>query len=434
LKECSAIEDDDDRAECNENCIGTYPVSLECLQDIGTFDEFVCQKTEPGELDAYLNSSAIEQTDVLYSLATESGGKMYENSNDIGLSLRQALDDNSFFYVLSYYIKDDKDPDRFRYLDVKVPAHPEYSVKAPRGFWISALEEKLEAATPQELLIQAMKRPLPVTDLGVSARADFVESDDDDNQVSLGIYFEGDRLKYNEQERGNVVELEIMSLIYDASGEQVDGISASVTGTLNREGVEQAKSSGYRFSRRLALEPGVYQARIGVREEGTDRIGTATTWVEIPEITPDRLEMSSLVLSNPLDEGLFDEKEIEVGDLEQVKMVQGVPMYAPDDIFYYSYRLHGGRQGDVAPDLSVRRELMQAGKPVRTEDWLPLSTEYKTTDGKGWLDFDGELDISELDAGVYELKVSVRESGRETTVERAVFFGILQSAERPMTK
>jgi len=44
----------------------------------------------------------------------------------------------------------------------------------------------------------------------------------------------------------------------------VDAISAHVDATLLDERVTQAKTSGFRFARRLTLKPGVYQARIGV--------------------------------------------------------------------------------------------------------------------------------------------------------------------------
>ncbi|MEJ2110006.1 MAG: hypothetical protein P8Z37_08845, partial [Acidobacteriota bacterium] len=425
LRGCESIESEEALADCQEICVQQFPVPLECLQDADTFDEFVCQSPNPGELDAYLNASATEQTNGLFSLATESGGKMYENMNDMNAALGQVLEDNRYYYVLSYYTKEDKDPKQFNEIKVKIPAHPEYKVRFPRGFWIPEVDEEAEAKTPQELLVRAMRRPLPVTDLGVSVRADYVETEDDENQVSLGVYFEGDRFQYREQDLGSRVELEIMSLIYGSSGERVDGISAQVTGNLTSEGVEQAKANGYRFSRRLALQPGVYQARIGVREEGTDRIGTATTWIEIPEVTPDKLEMSGLILSNPLDMGFWDEEGVGLGNLEQIKMVQGVPMYDSDDIFYYSYRVHRSNLAEAGSGLSIMRELLQAGEPVRTGNWQPLSMEYKEADSKGWLDFDGELDISDLAPGVYELKISIREEAPGTVVRRSVVFGIL---------
>ena len=225
------------------------------------------------------------------------------------------------------------------------------------------------------------------------------------------------------------MELEILTVFYDSYGNQADGISAQVEGKLTPEGMEQAKTNGYRFTRRLALEPGIYQARIGVREKGSDRIGTAATRVEVPELKPDRLAMSSLVLNNPLEPDLVDTEKIEVNSLEQVRMVQGVAVYKPGDIFYYTFRVHPGREGTGElspsdPELEWMQEVLKEGKPKETGKWYPVKGASLSADSKGWLDLDDELDISGYKTGVYELKVSVKDAASGDIVERTVAFGI----------
>ncbi len=430
LVECirACPEDDDDAlADCLEACIRTYPVSFECLQDIGDFKNPKCEYPEPGMLAMHLNLSEIEQSDGLHSLAEDTGGRLYEGMNDLNIALGQALDDNRFYYVLSYYLKEEKNKERFLKIRARVRNHPEYTVRTPRGFWsmkVPGPQSGDDDSTPQQLLIQAMGFPLPATDIGVSARADFVQTEDDDKQVSLTVFFEGDSLQYQEGGRGGTVGLEIVSLIYDSSGDQVDGISAHVEGDLIRPDIEKARASGYRYVRRIPLEPGVYQTRIGVREEGTNRIGTATTWVEVPEIQPDTLEMSSLILSSPLDADLVDPESIDMSGLEKVKMIQGIPMYSRDDIFYYAYRVHPDQLAPEGADLLLMSVLLQGGEPVRTEQWQPLLAAPGGADSKGWIDSDGELDIGGLAAGVYELRVLVKEKNSDRTVQRTVAFGI----------
>jgi VWFA-related protein len=408
---------------CIRECKAKYPSVYLCEDH----DPQICDFPAPGELDAYIESSEIEKLNGLNSLAAETGGRMYEKANDLNGAIEKALDDNRFFYVLSYYLTGGKEDDRFRRIEVRVRDHPEYTVRTPRGFWPSALKEKPEdaAKTPQQRLVRAMRSPLPVTDLGVSARADYIETEADDSKVSLSVCFEGDRFQYREQERGGAVELEILSAIYDSSGKQVEGVSAHVEGNLTQEDMRKAKTSGYRFTQRLMLKPGVYQARIGVREEGTDRMGTASTWVEVPEFAEDKLEMSSLILSNPLEMDLVDTEGIGVNELEQIKMVQGVPMYGPNDIFYYSFRVHRSNRNPTRSGFLILRELLQGGAPVRTETWQPASLEQRDADGKGWLDLDGELDLSALDSGVYELRISVKEDPADNAVQRTITFGIL---------
>ena len=319
---------------------------------------------------------------------------MYDGTNDLGAALGRAFDANRYYYVLSYYLPTRGDNLAFRKIKVRIRNHPEYSVRTARGFAMSDLTVETEAEslkTPQQLLLKGMKAPLPLTDLPVSARADFLETESDDKKVSLTVYVDGDRFQYREQDQRNVFELEILYAIYDSSGKQVEGISAHVQGNLSRDRLTQAKTKGYRFYRRLTLKPGVYQVRVGVREEGTNRMGTATAWVDIPELAQNKLEMSSLILSNPLDIDTEGAEGIDVSDLEQIKMVQESRLFERSDSFDYSFRVYQGPLALAKPGLEWMPELFQGGRLIKPGQWLPISVDKDDIDSKGWMDVNSEV-------------------------------------------
>ena len=407
--------------KCNEKFPG-----ISCPEDIMSPNPD-CSAPASGILEVYISENEQEQLNGLHMIAEETGGKMYGNTNNLNDLLGRAFDANRYYYVLSYYPSTDIAPDRFRKIEVRVRNHPKYKVRAPKRYRLT--DSKIEFPddeweTPQQKLLTTMNRPIPVTDLGVSATAEYLETGTDDKKVSLTVNFEGDRFQYRQEDRRNIVELEILSLVYDSSGKQVDGISAQVEGKLTPEGMNRAKNKGYRFSRRLTLDPGVYQVRVGVREEGSDRVGTAATWVEVPKIKPDKLEMSSLILSNPLETGFSDAPNIRVNELEQVKMVQGVPIFNPRDIFYYTFRVHAGVEDPDRSDIFWMREVLQGGVPITEGTWQQISEEMQTTDSEDWFDLDDELFIRDYSAGVYELRVSVKNSSSGEIAKRTIAFGI----------
>jgi hypothetical protein len=382
---------------------------------------------DPGQWSYFLNSSEREKMNGLYALADQTGGKMYDDTNDLGEALGRAFDANRYYYVLSFYLRPGGNDRKFRDIKVRVRNHPEYTVQHARGYLpldTIAKPDTDAAKTPQQRLIQAMNAPLPATDLGVSAQAEFMEIETDDKQVSLVVYFDGDRFQYREQDQRNVFGLEILYLIYDTSGKQAEGVSANVEGKLTPERLAQATTSGYRFSRRLTLNPGVYQVRIGVREEGSDRMGTATAWVEVPELKPDKLEMSSLILRNPLDTDPAAKEGINVSELEQVKMVRGVPLYAREDFCEYSFRVHQDAPASADAEFVWMSELLHGGNPIRQEPWAPIPAEQKILDGKGWFNVDGEVDLSGFAPGLYELRVSVKNARSNQTAQRTAVFSI----------
>jgi len=386
-----------------------------------------CFPPHPGMLASSVNTFEREKLDGLHAIAEETGGKLFTDTNDLSGALGRAFDANRFYYVLSYYLPESSDNRQFRSIKVRVRNHPEYTVRTPRGYSPAdtRAKQKIDAEeTPQQQLLRAMKAPLPVTDLGVSAQAAFLETETDDKQVSLIVYFDGDRFQYREQDQSSVFEFEILYVIYDSSGKQVEGISAHVEGNLSLDRLTQAKTNGYRFSRRLTLKPGVYQVRIGVREEGTNRMGTATEWVEIPKLEHNRLEMSSLIISNPLDIDPVDTEGLEVSELEQIKMVQGIPLFESNDFFDYSFRVHQDTLSFAEPDLEWMPELLQDGKPIKEEQWLPISVEKEDLDSKGWFDVYGEVELGKLGSGVYELRISVKDSRSDKTLQRTTVFSV----------
>jgi VWFA-related protein len=387
-----------------------------------------CAPPSPGLLESFVSLSEQEELNAISAIANDTGGRLYTNSNDVLGSLGQAFDTNRFYYVLSYYLQPGGDPNRFRNIKVRVRNHPEYNVRTAKGFLPSDLtagKEDDTGKTPRERLIRAMRLPLPVVDLEVSAQADYLETETDDKQVTVTTYFDGDRLQYRQQDQRSEVGLEILYAVFDAAGKQVQAISAHVEGSLTPERMEQAKTAGYRFSRRMALKPGVYQARVGIREDGTDRMGTASAWIEVPEPKRGKLEMSSLILRSPLDTDPSEKEGINVSELEQVRIVQGIPLYARGDECDFFFRANQGGRDAAAANLAWMIELLQDGKIVQQRPWLPVSTEEENKkDGKGWFDIDGELDLKGLDPGLYELRVSLKDSGLNKTIQRTAVFGV----------
>lgn len=398
-----------------------------CRDELGPPGNPRCRPPGPSLYHSMANMSEQEALDGLAFMADGTGGKMFQNTNDLAGALQGAFEANRFYYVLAYYLTPRSDEKRFRNIKVQVRNHPEYRVQTVRGYWpadMRAAAAEEPGKTPQQQLLQAMKAPLPATGIGVSAQAHFLETEHDDKQVTLAVYFNGDRFKYREQDQRHLVNLEIMYVIVDASGKQVHGTSARVEGSLTSERLAQAKTSGFRFSQRLMLAPGVYQARIGVREEGTDRMGTATAWVEVPQVAPDKFEISSLMLYNPLDTDPSDTEGINVSELEQLKMIQGMPLYARDEACDYFFRIHRGLQTGAHADLTWMSELYRDGKPVRQAKWLPVPIEEEYVDGKGWFDLESDVEFEGLDSGIYELRVSVRDARTHKTIERTTVFGI----------
>ena len=136
-------------------------------------------------LTAYLSDSTREAEDGMNALAKDTGGEAFFNTNDLKGALGKALDENSTYYTLSYYPSDEADKS-FRRITLRVRDHPDYKVRTQKGYSPIETKKAESARTPQERLSQAIMSPLGVTELVISASADFFASEADNAQGMSG--------------------------------------------------------------------------------------------------------------------------------------------------------------------------------------------------------------------------------------------------------
>jgi hypothetical protein len=348
---------------------------------------------------------------------------MYHNSNDLGGGLAEAFDANLSYYVLGYYLENENSNRQFRRIAIKVKNHPEYVIRAPKGYYsdpprANPAEGEL---TPVQQLGKALLEPLPRTAIGVSATADYMEADDDELQVTLTTRIEGDNLQYREENGRHTTELAVVTRIYDSSGKQVHAFDDRVLGNLTPERLILARLNGYRISRRLALKPGIYQARIGVREIATDRIGTANAWVEVPNLARSRFALSSLVLIDAPDAGNVAEPADTSAAIGWSRVVQGVRLFPPNRSCVYFFRIQKGGKATAEPALEYQVELIRSGKPIVQGDWWPVPSVEQ--DGKG-ISLNGKINLAGMSPGIYELRVTLKDSRSKQSAQRTTLFGI----------
>ena len=187
----------------------------------------------------------------------------------------------------------------------------------------------------------------------------------------------------------------------------------------------RGQTFGYLFSRQLKLKPGIYQARVGVREIGTDRIGTASAWVDVPNLERSKLELSSLVLLDPLRTTPVPVKESKAEELKRIKTIQGIRLYPRNNVCGYFFRIYRNADTPIGSDLTLKTDLLKDGKPVRQNQWTPISSGKKDIGGgKEQVYVGGKVNLAGLTPGMYELSVSVRDASAKKTAQRTAVFGI----------
>jgi VWFA-related protein len=239
--------------------------------------------------------------DSLRTLSEETGGFAAINRNDYRDTFARIIRDNSSYYVLGYYSSDTKRDGRFRPVDVRV-RRPGLQVRARKGY-TPPRTRLANSATPSSAttspdLREALRSPLAVSGLGLSATAAAFRGAGDKASVAVTLEIDGSRFKFADKGDRASDEVEVSMVAFDAKGVGRDGGRDSVGLTLRPQTRDAVISNGVRITRRFEVIPGSYHLRIGAREAGSASLGTVTLDIEVPDFSKDPLVMSGLVITS----------------------------------------------------------------------------------------------------------------------------------------
>lgn len=359
----------------------------------------------------------------LAELAYGTGGKAFMNRNDTDLSLKSMLDENSIYYAIAYYPPKGKDEIKFRKVTVRLKNGLKYSVRTQQGYMPAEKRVEEVATTPREKLVKAMIAPLPTTVINVTASADYLEREGDEAQVTLSAHIDGSSLSFEKREKDYLLKCELVFMALNQAGKIVVNSAEKYETALTPEQYEQAKRSGFRYTTRLALKPGFYQVRFGVREVSSERLGTAVSWVEVPDLGKGKPALSSLFLVKEGDALQQTASTSEKRSGARPKLIIGRAVFKQGDSLLYrfvAYNTSGDSQ--TGGDATVKIEIVQGEKVIYAGEWRSLNSMAVRSDKRG-TEAGGRLRLN-LGAGVYTLRVTVKDVKSKPAVQQTAEFEV----------
>ncbi|HEU4390469.1 MAG TPA: hypothetical protein VFV34_21880, partial [Blastocatellia bacterium] len=371
-------------------------------------------------IDSYVRGGEEEQKDGMNALASDTGGEAFFNTNDMSGALKKAFDENRAYYSISYYpVSEDKK--EFRRVELKVKGHPEYHVRSQRGYFAADFSRKpdQELKTPQQKLKYALEAALPSSAISVSCFPYFYPHAGSPNPVVINVHIAGEKLGYHPADTRQLLHLDIWTVVFDSNGKSVFSLAQTVTGQVRTERLPHIKASGFKYVKSLAVKPGYYQVRVGVYDYETGLLGSAFSWLDVPDVDKGKLCLGSLVLSDPLavQAGVL----LPVGDESRVRIRDGLRVYAVGDQVLYQLAVYNEalKDGD-ASDLQMKMEIVRDKEVVLQGDWFPVSTRIVNEDKRGKY-LAGTIKLDWIGPGLHELRVSVRQGNKKPVVQTTLF-------------
>ncbi|HVF50856.1 MAG TPA: VWA domain-containing protein [Pyrinomonadaceae bacterium] len=251
-----------------------------------------------------------ESQEVLDYLARETGGISIRNANDLNEGLERVLQDQTGFYLIGYR-PDEQTFDRktgrpaFKKLSVSVK-RAGLKVRTRGGFvGVEDVRREMVAATAAAATVapaplrDVLMSPFVSGDLDVRLTSLFVSEPPQGSLVRSLLHIDARGLTFKEAADGTrKAAVEVLAMTFNASGVIVDRVVVTKHLDVRRDAFEGLLQTGLVSVLNVPVkEAGAYQLRVGVRDTASARTGTASQFVEVPDISRERLALSGIVLS-----------------------------------------------------------------------------------------------------------------------------------------
>jgi VWFA-related protein len=356
-----------------------------------------------------------DSQDGLMQLAEETGGLFLQNNNDIGAMLKKVVEDSQGYYLLGYhpdagtfFDAQTRQP-KFHNLSVRVE-QPGLRVRSRSGFFGTSDTPAAPVVQDRRSQVtQALFSPFGGGALHVRLTSIFLHSAEEGPFLASMFRFDPRDLHFTEEPGGSrKAVIDVVAMTFGDDGQPVDVTDKTWTIRLEDDTYQRVLRDGmvYRMNV-LVKKPGAYQMRIALRDTANGQVGSATQFVDVPDVGKGCLTLSGILLSaDDSKNAAGAEEEGHVNDPDP-NGTAAVRIFKPGTPITYAYQILNAQADDAKkPKLEVQARLFRDGQEVHRGIPTPVDA-GKTEDPKRLLG-GGRMQLGDIiTPGDYILQVIV---------------------------
>jgi hypothetical protein len=354
-------------------------------------------------------------------IAKQTGGFVVTNTNDLNIGVQEALYDQQQYYLLGYDPDDEKFDRKKHSISVKV-TRPGMKVRTRAGFFgITEEERKTEPAKSRgKQLLAGLLSPLTKRDVSLQMRPYFFNSSKEGPLVRTLFHIDCSKLTFKETDGKKHVDLDLALFAFDETGAPIDLAVRQIKLDLDEAQYKRAMTEGLAYRADFAMKkPGAYQVRGVVRDAETGAAGSASQFIQVPDLGKNRLGISGLILTAPKGlppisgennaadvaiEGAQTMEKTEAPDLLSSPFVRRFPRtgWVQYGVGIYNATVD---KKTGKPQVSAQAEIYQNGKAMF--QFKPREIQLAPGGNPKRFDYVGRLRLKDFPAGEYLLHIIV---------------------------
>jgi hypothetical protein len=216
---------------------------------------------------------------------------------------------------------------------------------------------------------------------------------------------------------------------FDVDGRQVDGANRTWKFRVAEKDYEDALKSGIVYTLRVPVKKaGAYQMRVALRDATSARLGTATQFIEIPDVKKGKLALSGIILGAGQSPAAADADSKEgVLSAKDPNSTPAVRIFKQGSSLVYAYEILNARTDrNKKYQIDIETRLFRDGEQIYASPGSKVSdSEQKDRRLVGL----GQLQLNQIQPGDYVLQVIVTDrlaSEKNRIAAQAMNFEIQQ--------
>jgi VWFA-related protein len=243
-----------------------------------------------------LNSNFTTQ-ETLVTLASDTGGRAFLDSNDFSKVFKGVQQDTSTYYLLGYHSTNPARDGRYRRIVVKSNL-PGVKIDYRRGYYAPADYRHSTKDDKERQLEEELASELPATDLPLYLGVAYFRLEGNKFFVPISLVVPGSQIPFVRSSDRDKATLDVIGMVLDNAHHPLNRIRDTVKLAVSTSAEVQKKNVQYDTG--MSLLSGKYHLKFVVRENQTGRMGSFETDIEVPELKALPLKMSSVVLASQI--------------------------------------------------------------------------------------------------------------------------------------
>jgi VWFA-related protein len=347
--------------------------------------------------------------DTLVSLAGDTGGQAFTDTNDFGEAFTRVQRDTASYYLLGYSSSNAVKDGRFRRIQVRVKRDG-MRVDARAGYYADRDFAHTRTSDREVELQEQLASAVSSTDLPVMVGSGWFRLAADRYYVPVSVAVPGSAVPVPAATQAGKASLDVLGAVRDEQGRPVGRFRQTMQLPASAGPTLAGKQVMYQTG--VTLPPGRFSVKVVVRENATGKIGSFEAPLIVPELKQASVKVSSVVLSTQLQAAPNARSENPLVR-EGVQLVPNLTrVVAHDQKLYFYYEVYdpataAGAAPAATPATDVQTSLTFYRKKVKVfETPLVQRTQLDAADRHAAV-FQLEVPAEQFTPGLYTCQINI---------------------------